>query len=135
MSDSLKSANISTKLLKVAERARQEPEGRFHSLAHLIDVETLKAAYNRSRKDAAVDIDGLLALSGRSFIEGLKTDLEDLLNREGLLWGILVDPTSPGGTSIKTSSSTNSYENDFQISKQLIKNLLNQQQAKLKLLP
>ena len=59
MSDSLKSANISTKLLKIAERVRQQPEGRFHSLAHLIDVEALEAAYNRSRKDAAVGIDGI----------------------------------------------------------------------------
>jgi len=32
------SGNMSPELLKVVERAQREPEGRFHSLAHLIDV-------------------------------------------------------------------------------------------------
>jgi hypothetical protein len=30
--------NLSLELLRVVERAQREPEGRFHSLAHLIDV-------------------------------------------------------------------------------------------------
>ncbi len=30
--------NLSPELLRVVERAQREPEGRFHSLAHLIDV-------------------------------------------------------------------------------------------------
>jgi RNA-directed DNA polymerase len=41
------------------ERAKREPEGRFHSLAHLIDVPALKRAYPRIRKDAAVGVDGV----------------------------------------------------------------------------
>ncbi len=44
---------MSPKLLKVVERAQREPEGRFHSLAHLIDVPALGRAYHRMRKDAA----------------------------------------------------------------------------------
>jgi group II intron reverse transcriptase/maturase len=50
---------MSTELLKVAERAKREPEGKFHALAHLIDVELLTRAYRRIRKDAAVGVDGI----------------------------------------------------------------------------
>ncbi len=35
---------MSPQLLKVVERAKQEPEGRFHSLAYLMDVPALAAA-------------------------------------------------------------------------------------------
>ncbi len=51
--------SMSPRLLKVVKRAKQEPEGRFHSLAHLIDVPTLKRSYHRMRKDAAVGVDGV----------------------------------------------------------------------------
>ena len=44
---------MSLQLQKVVERARQEPEGRFHSLAHLIDVPALEAAYRRIRGSLA----------------------------------------------------------------------------------
>ena len=44
--------DMSPGLLKVVERARREPEGRFHSLAHLIDVSALRRAYDRIRKGA-----------------------------------------------------------------------------------
>ena len=49
---------MSTGLLRVVERARREPEGRFHSLAHLIDVPALERAFHRLRGDAAVGVDG-----------------------------------------------------------------------------
>ena len=51
--------DMSPGLLKVVERARREPEGRFHSLAHLIDVPALARAYRRMRKDAAVGVYGI----------------------------------------------------------------------------
>ncbi len=51
--------NLSPQLLRVVERAQREPEGRFHSLAHLIDVSPLERAYGRMRKDAAVGVDGV----------------------------------------------------------------------------
>jgi hypothetical protein len=38
--------NMSPELLRVVERAQREPEGRFHSLAHLIDVPALERAYH-----------------------------------------------------------------------------------------
>jgi group II intron reverse transcriptase/maturase len=50
---------MSPQLLKVVERAKREPEGRFNSLAHLIDVPALERAYRRMRKDAAVGVDGV----------------------------------------------------------------------------
>jgi len=50
---------MSPGLLKGAERATAEAEGRFHSLANLIDVPALKRAYRRMRKDAAVGVDGV----------------------------------------------------------------------------
>lgn len=59
MADALMSETMSPGLLKVAERAKQQPEGRFHSLAHLIDVSALERAYRRMRKDSAVGVDGV----------------------------------------------------------------------------
>ena len=50
---------MSLQFRKVVERARREPEGRFHSLAHLIDVHALETAYRSIRKDAAVGVDGV----------------------------------------------------------------------------
>ncbi len=41
--------NLSPELLRVVERAKREPEGRFHSLAHLIDAPALERAYRRMR--------------------------------------------------------------------------------------
>ena len=50
---------MSPQLLKVAERAKQEPDGQFHSLAHLLDESALFRAYHRQRQDAAVGVDGV----------------------------------------------------------------------------
>jgi RNA-directed DNA polymerase len=52
-------ADMSPGLVKVVERAQREPEGRFHALAHLIDVPALERAYRRQRADAAVGVDGV----------------------------------------------------------------------------
>ena len=50
---------MSPGLLQGVERAQREPEGRFHALAHLIDVPALGRAYRRQRSDAAVGVDGV----------------------------------------------------------------------------
>ena len=52
--------DMSPGLVKVVERAKREPEGRFNSLAHLIDVPALERAYHRQRSDAAVGVDGVV---------------------------------------------------------------------------
>ncbi len=50
---------MSPGLLKVAERARRDPDARFNSLAHLVDEAALGRAFTRIRKDAAVGVDGI----------------------------------------------------------------------------
>ena len=59
MSGAKTSKDLSPKLLKVAERAKREPETRLLALAHLMDEELLKEAFDRIRKDAAVGVDGV----------------------------------------------------------------------------
>jgi retron-type reverse transcriptase len=78
MTEASTPANLSPKLLKVVERARTEPEGRFHSLAHLIDVPALERAYRRARKDAAVGVDGV---TKEAYGEDLESNLTDLHER------------------------------------------------------
>ena len=78
MSDALTLGNMSPGLLKVVERAQREPEGRFHSLAHLIDVPALARAFHRLRKEAAVGVDGVTKeVYGRA----LDANLADLHER------------------------------------------------------
>jgi RNA-directed DNA polymerase len=50
---------MSPKLLKVVERAKQDPTMKFNSLAHLLDQDALRRAFGRIRKDAAVGVDGV----------------------------------------------------------------------------
>jgi group II intron reverse transcriptase/maturase len=59
MSDAETSKSVLPKLLKVAERAKREPEARMLALAHHLDEELMAAAYRRIRKDAAVGVDGV----------------------------------------------------------------------------
>ena len=69
---------MSPQLLKVVERAKREPEGRFNSLAHLIDVPALERAYRRMRKDAAVGVDGV---TKDDYGQDLERNLRDLHER------------------------------------------------------
>src|SRR5262245_12710126 len=66
---------MSPGLLKVVERAQQAPEGRFNSLAHLIDVPALERAYHRQRSDAAVGVDGV---TKEQYGRNLESNLQDL---------------------------------------------------------
>lgn len=78
MADALISERLSPELLKVAERAQREPEGRFHSLAHLMDVPALARSFHRLRKDAAVGVDGV---TKETYGEALDANLADLHER------------------------------------------------------
>jgi RNA-directed DNA polymerase len=78
MPDALMSEHMSLELLKVMERARGEPEARFHSLAHLIDVPALERSYRRQRKRAAVGVDGV---TKQQYGEALMANLSDLHER------------------------------------------------------
>ena len=66
---------MSPGLFKVVARAKKEPEGRFNSLAHLVDVPALKRAYRRQRSDAAVGVDGV---TKEQYGRTLESNLEDL---------------------------------------------------------
>jgi group II intron reverse transcriptase/maturase len=78
MPDASTSETMSLGLLKVVERAKTEPEGRFHSLAHLLDVPALTRAYRRMRKDAAVGVDGV---TKEQYGQDLERNLRDLHER------------------------------------------------------
>ena len=67
--------DMSPGLLKVVERAQREPEGRFHALAHLIDMPALERAYRRQRADAAVGIDGV---TKEPYGQALAVNLQDV---------------------------------------------------------
>jgi group II intron reverse transcriptase/maturase len=63
---------------RIAEIARQRPEMEFTSLAHLIDHFWLHDAYNRTRKDGAVGVDGQ---TGKDYEANLQANLQSLLDR------------------------------------------------------
>ncbi len=75
MPDASTSERMSPQLRKVAERARNERAGKFHSLAHLIDVPSLERAYHRLRKGAAVGVDGI---TKEQYGQDLRPRLQDL---------------------------------------------------------
>lgn len=78
MTDRPRSEDISTRQRKIAELAQQAPELSFTTLAHHIDIDWLREAYRRTRKDAAVGVDGQTA---EAYAERLEDNLQDLLNR------------------------------------------------------
>jgi RNA-directed DNA polymerase len=70
--------DVSTKLRRVAELARESPQMVFTTLAHLIDEEFLHEAYRRTRKDGAVGVDGETA---KAYAVDLQSNLKNLLDR------------------------------------------------------
>jgi len=69
---------MSPERMRVAERAKREPECRMLSLARLIDVPALGAAYGRIRKGAAVGVDGV---TKDAYGQNLEDNLEELHER------------------------------------------------------
>jgi group II intron reverse transcriptase/maturase len=69
---------MSPQLLKVAERAKRDPEVRFTSLAHLLDEEALERAFGHIRKDAAVGVDGV---TKEVYGQQLERNIRDLRER------------------------------------------------------
>jgi len=60
MSETLRSGNVTTKLRRIAELAREDRSRVFTSVAHVIDVDWVKEACRRTRKDGAAGVDGCL---------------------------------------------------------------------------
>src|SRR5262249_54918251 len=63
---------------RIAELARQAPQMSFTSLAHHLDVRLLHEAYQRTRKDGAVGVDGQTA---EDYAAHLESNLQGLLDR------------------------------------------------------
>lgn len=70
--------NVSTKRQRIAELAKQGPEMVFTSLSHHIDIEWLREAYRRTRKDGAVGVDGQ---TSAQYTANLEANLQSLLSR------------------------------------------------------
>ena len=72
------SDNVSTKQERIAALAKQSPQMAFTSLAYLMDINWLKEAYRRTRKDGAVGVDGVTA---EEYEQDLENNLQSLLDR------------------------------------------------------
>jgi len=69
---------ISTKQARIATLAKQMPGTAIRSLSRHMDLEWLREAYRRTRKDGAVGIDGQTA---EAYAEHLEENLQSLLDR------------------------------------------------------
>ncbi len=70
--------DISTRLRRIAELARRRSGEALTTLAHHIDVDFLREAFRRVRKDGAVGVDGQTA---DEYAEDLEANLRSLLDR------------------------------------------------------
>lgn len=78
MGETRSSPTVSTKLQRIADGARRYPERAFTTLAHHIDIDWLREAYRRTRKDGATGIDGRTAAE---YATNLEDNLQSLLDR------------------------------------------------------
>jgi RNA-directed DNA polymerase len=78
MTETKGSEEISTRLRQIAKTAREHPEWVLTTLAHHIDIDLLREAYRRTRKDGAVGVDGQ---SGEAYARELDKNLLELLER------------------------------------------------------
>jgi RNA-directed DNA polymerase len=85
MIETQSSLDVSTKLERIAELARRKPGVSLQTLAHHIDVDWLREAYRRTRKDGAPGVDGQ---SAEQYAEQLEANLQSLLHRakSGRYW-------------------------------------------------
>jgi RNA-directed DNA polymerase len=70
--------SVSTKLERIAEIAKQMPGVALTSLSHHIDIDWLREAYRRTRKDGAVGVDEQTAAD---YAANLEQNLQSLLDR------------------------------------------------------
>jgi RNA-directed DNA polymerase len=78
MGEAPTSETVSTKIERIATRAKQAPTMVLRTLAHHIDVEWLKEAYRRTRKSGAAGVDGQTA---DEYARDLETNLRTLHER------------------------------------------------------
>jgi retron-type reverse transcriptase len=78
MEETPSSQTISTNLQRIAKQVVDYPGMVFTTLAYLIDVELLREAYERTRKDASPGMDGVTA---KEYAVNLEANLTDLYER------------------------------------------------------
>ncbi len=70
--------SVFTKQQRIAEMAKRSPQMGFTSLAYLMDIEWLEAAFHRTRKDGAPGVDGQ---TWDGYAKNLEANLQSLLDR------------------------------------------------------
>lgn len=77
--------SVSTRLQQIAKLARQTPQAALSTLSHHIDLEFLREAYRRTRKDGATGVDEMTA---KEYASKLDEHLSSLLERfkSGTYW-------------------------------------------------
>lgn len=78
MTETSNSGDISTKQAEIAKLASYKPKLRLNTLAHHVDLEWLREAYRRTRKDGAPGVDGVRA---EGYEAELEANLTSLLER------------------------------------------------------
>ena len=78
MAETSSSITVSTKLERIAKLAREMPQAALTTLAHHIDIDWLREAYRRTRKDGATGIDRQTA---DEYARNLDENLRSLLER------------------------------------------------------
>ena len=70
--------SVTTKLLRIAERARTDPTTRFTSLYHLMNEELLRDCFGRLSAHSAAGVD---SMTKTQYAENLESNLRDLVGR------------------------------------------------------
>lgn len=70
--------SVSTKQQRIAELAKRSPQMGFTSLAYLMDIDWLREAFHRTRKDGATGVDGQ---TWTQYAQHLEENLQSLLDR------------------------------------------------------
>jgi len=78
MTETQSSQDVSTKLERIARLAKDKPGISLLTLAHHIDIDWLREAYRRTRKDGARGVDGQGAVQ---YAAQLEVNLQSLLDR------------------------------------------------------
>lgn len=78
MTETQNSLTISTKLERIASLAQRHRGQALKTLAHHVDLEWLREAHGRTRKDGATGVDGVTAAE---YAKNLEVNLQSLLDR------------------------------------------------------
>ena len=87
MGDTPGSQTISTQLQEIAEQAARYPGTVFNNVYHRVNVDLLRDAYSKVRKDVSPGVDKVTA---KEYAKNLEENLRGL--RDDLRWGTYVAP-------------------------------------------